>query len=248
MGGGDISKVEKTMAKKFGMKPINKEKLLQKKGKGSPSLGGRSSSQRQRPSSARVRKVKPLVGGGGGSMTTDGNEDGEDISIISTKVSQGDGSRRRHGKRRPQSAAPSRRSAKSTSGRMRPSSSTGKRKSKKSQGGGGGGSGGSGGKSTKTKAPDMSIESIRARHNEQLLRVLEQEQEQEERRERILRGIKVCFLVLVVFVLAFRSFVLSFFILSDALLSLLFYFSSLHFTFLPFRTKRRGEDLIVCLV
>ena len=242
MGGGDISKVEKTMAKKFGMKPINKEKLLQKKGKGSPSLGGRSSSQRQRPSSARVRKVKPLVGGGG-SMTTDGNEDGEDISIISTKVSQGDGSRRRHGKRRPQSAAPSRRSAKSTSGRMRPSSSTGKRKSKKSQGGGGG----SGGKSTKTKAPDMSIESIRARHNEQLLRVLEQEQEQEERRERILRGIKVCFLVLVVFV-AFRSFVLSFFILSDALLSLLFYFSSLHFTFLPFRTKRRGEDLIVCLV
>ena len=37
----------------------------------------------------------------------------------------------------------------------------------------------------------MTIESIRQRHNEQLLRVLEQEQEQEERRERILRGIKV---------------------------------------------------------
>ena len=205
MGGGDISKVEKTMAKKFGMKPINKEKLLQKKGsKGSPSLGGRSSSQRQRPSSARVRKVKPLVGGGG-SMTTDGNEDGEDISIISTRVSQGAPSRRRHGKGRPQSAAPSRRSAKSTSGRMRPSSSTGKRKSKKNQGGSG--SGGSSGKLTKTKAPDMSIESIRARHNEQLLRVLEQEQEQEERRERILRGIKVR----VVFLVLFLNFSLFFF-------------------------------------
>ena len=36
----------------------------------------------------------------------------------------------------------------------------------------------------------MTIEGIRQRHNEQLLRVLEQEQEQEERRERILRGIK----------------------------------------------------------
>ena len=239
MGGGDISKVEKTMAKKFGMKPINKEKLLQKKGsKGSPSLGGRSSSQRQRPSSARVRKVKPLVGGGG-SMTTDGNEDGEDISIISTRVSQGAPSRRRHGKGRPQSAAPSRRSAKSTSGRMRPSSSTGKRKSKKNQGGSG--SGGSSGKLTKTKAPDMSIESIRARHNEQLLRVLEQEQEQEERRERILRGIKVRVVFLVLF-LNFSLFFFFFILPSDTPFGSIFYSSlrsSLHFSCPP---GRRGEE------
>ena len=46
-------------------------------------------------------------------------------------------------------------------------------------------------KKKKDKGPDLTIEGIRTRHNEQLLRVLEQEQEQEERRERILRGIKV---------------------------------------------------------
>ena len=184
MGGGDMDKVEKTMAKKFGMKPINKEKLMSSNKKNRSSLSGNNGS-RQRPSSAKPKRskkmIKPLIGGN--------EEQGE--SIVSggssgsfTKVSQGN---TRNVRERPSSAAPTRRSAKSASGRIRPSSSSrrkGRGRGKKN----GGGKKNNG--SSKSRQPDMTIEGIRQRHNEQLLRVLEQEQEQEERRERILRGIK----------------------------------------------------------
>jgi hypothetical protein len=168
MGGGDIEKLETTMAKKFGMKPIDKTKLFNKKQ--SSSLTGINS--RQRPSSARPsrsKKVRPMVSS---SIGKDNDGKVETISILSSSSQSSSGRQSR--RQRPSSAAPSRRSTKSIQGR--PASSRRKRKK---------------GKVHASDKPDMTIEGIRTRHNEQLLRVLEQEQEKEERRERILRGIKV---------------------------------------------------------
>merc|ERR1712166_524572 len=157
MGGGDMDKVEKTMAKKFGMKPINKEKLMSSNKKNRGSLSGNNGSC-QRPSSAKPKRskkmIKPLIGGN--------EEQGE--SIVSggssgsfTKVSQGN---TRNVRERPSSAAPTRRSAKSASGRIRPSSSSrrkGRGRGKKNGGGGGKKNNGS----SKSRQPDMTIEGIR---------------------------------------------------------------------------------------
>ena len=189
MGGSDMEKIEKQMAKKFGMKPIAKSVVLD-----------RNKNTRGRPSSAQPRRRKKIEPKSATVVPTFGQGDVTPITISdaqrripsATTGSLVGGSARKAAKSstsrarrvRPKSAAVSRSARKASGSRKktrRPGSAASSRKKGSSRGP----------RETSSKNPELELESLRARQNEQLLRVLEQEQEAEERRERILRGITV---------------------------------------------------------
>jgi hypothetical protein len=195
MGGGNIDKIEKTMAKKFGMKPIDKSAVM-KASKGRP-----ASAQPRRRRAKKSATVAPSSGGdnvtptsttiSGAHCRVPSSTTGALVGGSARKAASGSGRSSRQ-RVRPSSAAPLRRKRRPGSAgknMRRPGSAVSKRR------GGRGGAGGAPGSGHEN--PELAIEGLRARQNEQLLRVLEQEQEAEERRERILRGITVSVCVFV---------------------------------------------------
>ena len=183
MGGGDIDKIERTMAKKLGMKPIDRSSIG-KKSKARP-----ASAQPRRRRMKKSATVAPSPGGNITPSTISGAH--RRVPSSTTGALVGGSARKarntpasgRKQRVRPSSALPSRRNTRGVSARTkkkRPGSAALKRKG-----------GGRGPRRSDNENPELAIEGLRARQNEQLLRVLEQEQEAEERRERILRGITV---------------------------------------------------------